>query len=82
MYCDYIFIKAERALRELCYREMWEDLKKQAAKCTVVLPKGPAVATSEERDYPVYFMDYAGCILKPNPRPLTNPDQLIGWEAK
>ena len=82
MYCDYIFIKARRALRELCDREAWENLKKQAAKCTVNLPKGPECKAPEEHDYPVYFVDYAGCIPAPNPQPLTNPDQLIGWERK
>lgn len=82
MYCDYVFIKARRALRELCDREAWENLKKQAAKCTVNLPKGPECKAPEEHDYPVYFVDYVGCILAPNPQPLTNPDQLIGWERK
>ena len=82
MYCDYVFIKARRALRELVYREMWEGLKKQAAKCTVKLPKGPEHEAPKELNYPVYFVDYMDCILAPDPQPLTNPDQLIGWERK
>lgn len=82
MYCDYIFIKARRALRELRHREMWEDLKKAGAKLSAKFPKGPECEASEELDYPVYFVDYMGCISEPNPQPLTNPDQLIGWECK
>lgn len=50
MYCDYIFIKARRALRELCDREAWENLKKQAAKCTVKLPKGPEYEAREDNE--------------------------------
>lgn len=84
MYCDYIFIKANRALRERCHRDAWEDLKKQAAKHTVTvsLPKGPECEAPKEFDYPTYFVDYVDCMRAPNPQPLTNPDQLIGWERK
>lgn len=86
MYCDYVFIKARRAFRERCYSEMWADLKKAAAKAaargTVELPKGSECEAPKAPDFPLYFVDYVDCIHAPNPQPLTNPDQLIGWERK
>ena len=78
MYCDYIFIKARRTLRKIVEERTWSELRKKAKKYSITIPK-VHTETPPKSTYPI-AMDYVSCLTTPECQPLTNPDQLIGWD--
>lgn len=71
--------------------QVWNVLRKIAEKCRIVGATQPraegavSIGMSPEemarRSKEPFVIDYIGCLVPQQRKPLVNPDQLIGWEG-
>lgn len=72
-------------------KQVWNALRKIAEKCRIVVASQPrpegvvGIGMSPEemarRSKEPFVIDYIGCLVPQQRKPLANPDQLIGWEV-
>lgn len=73
------------------FKQVWNAICKIAEKCRIVVAKQPraegavGIGMSPEemarRSKEPFVIDYIGCLVPQQRKPLVNPDQLIGWEG-
>lgn len=74
------------------FNQVWNALLKISEKCRIVVASQPRAKgavgigmSAEEmirRSKEPFVIDYIGCLVPQQRKPLANPDQLITWEEK